>query len=43
MKKNLAGLGIEPQDYKMSCFETWCLSPQDHEISVRIGLQLLGY
>ena len=26
MKKNLAGLGIEPQDYKMSCFETWCLA-----------------
>tara|TARA_A100001015_G_C14641118_1_gene575476 strand:- start:61 stop:285 length:225 start_codon:yes stop_codon:yes gene_type:complete len=31
MKKNLAGMGIEPQDYKMPCYETWCLSPQDHE------------
>ena len=37
MKKNLAGLGIEPQDYKMSCFETWCLSPQHHEISINWG------
>ena len=34
MKKNLAGLGIEPQDYKMTYFETWCLSLQDHEISI---------
>ena len=33
-EKNLAGLGIEPQDYKMSCFEAWCLSPLDHEISI---------
>ena len=34
MKKNIAGLGIEPQTYKMSWFETWCLSPLDHEISI---------
>ena len=34
MKKNIARLGIEPQNCKMSCFETLCLSPQDHEISI---------
>ena len=37
MKKNIAGLGIEPQTSKMSWFETWCLSPLDHEISLRHG------
>ena len=34
MKKNIARLGIEPQNCKMSWFETWCLSPLDHEISI---------
>ena len=45
MKKNLAGLGIEPQDYKMTYFETWCLSLQDHEISdlYQNRVQLLVY
>ena len=37
MKKNIAGLGIEPQNCKMSCFGIWCLSPLDHEISIRLG------
>ena len=36
MKKNIARLGIEPLKYKMSLIVTWCLSPQDHEISFRI-------
>ena len=35
MKKNIARLGIEPQNCKMSWFETWCLSPLDHEISIK--------
>ena len=43
MKKNIAGLGIEPQNCKMSWFETWCLSPQDHEISVLKKDDLLIY
>ena len=34
MKKNIPRLGIEPQNCKMSWFETWCLSPLDHEISI---------
>ena len=34
MKKNIAGLGIEPQNCKMSWIEIWCLSPLDHEISI---------
>ena len=38
MKKSIAGLGIEPQTYKMSWFETWCLSPLDHEISIEYWL-----
>ena len=38
MKKNIAGLGIEPQNCKMSCIEAWYLSPLDHEISIKIGL-----
>ena len=37
-KKNIAGLGIEPQTYKMSCFEAWCLSLLDNEISVKIEI-----
>ena len=36
-EKNIAGLGIEPQNCKMSCIETWCLSPLDHEISIKMG------
>ena len=31
-EKNIAGLGIEPQNCKMSRF-----SPLDHEVSIRIG------
>ena len=38
MKKKIGGLGIEPQTYKMSRFETWYLSPLDHEISVKIEM-----
>ena len=34
MKKNIAGLEIEPQTYKMSWFVAWWLSPLDHEISI---------
>ena len=34
MKKNIPRLGIEPQNCKMSWFETWCLSPLDHQISI---------
>ena len=39
MKKNIAGLGIEPQTFKMSYFETWC--PLDHKISDRFGFNYL--
>ena len=34
MKKDIPRLGIEPQNCKMSWFETWCLSPLDHQISI---------
>ena len=33
-EKNIPRLGIEPQNCKMSWFETWYFSPLDHEISV---------
>ena len=37
MKINIAGLGIEPQNCKMSYIGIWCLGPLDHEISIRLG------
>ena len=41
MKKYFAGLGIEPQTCKMTLFESWCLSPLDHEIPINWWLNLL--
>ena len=37
MKKNIAELGIEPQNCKMSYIETWYHSPLDHKISIGMG------
>ena len=34
MKKYFAGLEIEPQSCKWTSFESWCLSPQDHDIPI---------
>ena len=41
MKKYCARLGIEPQTCKMTSFESWCLSPLDHEIPINWWLNLL--